>query len=1245
MFTKRIWIVCGIAMMMCLATVVSADRVEQNFNRDWRFIKGERDAATVAQPAVDDAAWETVQLPHDWAISGPFDPKENGWAGKLPWRGVGWYRKSFALDAADKGRRVYLDFDGVMAFPKVYVNGQLAGEWDYGYMSFRVDATPFVKFGEKNTVAVCADTRKHGTRWYPGAGIYRKVTLTLCDPVHVSQWGIYITTPEVKDSEATVRVQTSLENHVDKEAKGALETTIFDPDGKSVATIQSEMPVAATATHEVVQTVKFANPQRWDIAGPKLYTAKSILKVNDRVADSVTTPFGIRSFEFKADDGFHLNGRRVQLYGVCLHHDQGPLGGAFFPRAMERQLEIMRDMGVNAIRTSHNPPAPELLDLCDRMGFVVWDECFDKWDSTADRVNNEPLEQYGEKQIRSLVLRDRNHPSIVIWSIANEINNFPYDKNGMTPENVKFMGDFVRKYDLTRPVGMACHIPQTVDLKIIDSLDLTGWNYNHRYDKAREKYPDKPIIYSESASALSTYGFYELPLPTKKTQYSKKFQVDSYDLNAADWSDIADREFDLLERDRFVAGEFVWTGFDYLGEPTPFSKEARSSYFGIVDLCGIPKDRFFLYRSYWRPDTTTIHILPHWNWPDRVGRPVPVFVYTNGDSAELFLNGKSLGRCTKLKEPADASYYGAVGKYRLRWMDVPYEPGELKAVAYKGDTKLGEAVMRTAGAPAAIRLTPDRTQLAASGEDLSYILVEALDDKGVVCPLADNEIAFTVDGPARLAAVGNGDPMSLAVFTDSTHPLFFGRAVLIVRSDFGETGPVKVTASSEGLKPATVELQVSAAPAVPGTQPAAASATAPKDAIVLFDGKDFSQWTTGSDKPIGWKITDGAMHVVPGSGSIMTRRPFGDFRMHLEFRVPLMPDAKGQARGNSGVYIQRRYELQILDSFGEKPSIDGCGSIYKTKAPDVNACLAPMQWQSYDIQFTAPRWQDGKKIANARITVVQNGKTVQNDFEIPNKTGAGQAEGPSDGPIVLQEHNNQIEFRNVWIVPLDVSAAPNTLSADEKKAGFKLLFDGKSTAGWRGINSDAFPAKGWIVKDGMIVGNPPEDPAQRGGGDIVTVETFGDFELSLECRLGPASNSGIKYLVSDELSRKAKSGIGLEFQLIDETGWRAKDNKLTDKQTFGAIYDIKTPDNLPPQPVGQWIPVRIVVKGSHLEHWVSGRKVIDADRSSPEFTQWITASKFKNMAGFAPLGPTRILLQDHPGTVAFRSIKLRLLQP
>ena len=347
------------------------------------------------------------------------------------------------------------------------------------------------------------------------------------------------------------------------------------------------------------------------------------------------------------------------------------------------------------------------------MGFVVWDECFDKWDKTADRFdpNNMPLEKYGEKQIRNFVMRDRNHPSVVVWSIGNEIDSPPKDPQGLTKERVKFMSDFVRKYDLTRPVGMACCFPYQVAQSVFDALDLTGWNYQRRYAQYRSRYPDKPIIYSESASAFSTRGFYELPLRGSKTAILKQFQVDSYDRNAATWSDIPDREFALMEKDKFVAGEFVWTGFDYLGEPTPYSKQARSSYFGIVDLAGIPKDRFYLYSSHWRPDVTTVHILPHWNWPDRIGQNVPVYVYTNGDTVELFLNGKSLGKQTKAKE-AGTSYYGSIDKYRLCFNDVNYEPGELKAVAYKDGSEIGQEVMRTAGEPAKIRLTPDRKDLS-----------------------------------------------------------------------------------------------------------------------------------------------------------------------------------------------------------------------------------------------------------------------------------------------------------------------------------------------------------------------------------------------------------------------------------------------------------------------------------------------------------------------------------------------------
>jgi beta-galactosidase len=910
----------------------------------WRFHKGDLDGAEA--PGLDDSDWQTVRVPHDWAIAGPFHPKAGGGSGKLPWKGVGWYRKTLSFDEADRGRRVYLDFDGVMAFPKVYVNGQLAGQWDYGYTSFRVDATPYVKFGQPNTVAVRVDTRKHGTRWYPGAGIYRKVTLTLSNPVHVAHWGTFITTPKVSDDVATVDVQTTVENDSDRAADVRLDVTLLYPEAfrsASAAADSVKVTIPAGGKKVAELSLKVGEPERWDVDDPKLYTALVYIRTGDKVwqtgdalLDSEVIPFGIRTYELTADDGFHLNGRRVQLHGVCLHHDQGPLGAAFYGRAMQRQLQIMRDMGVNAVRTSHNPPAPELLDLCDRMGIVVWDECFDKWDQTADRIDGQPpLREYGEKQIRSLVMRDRNHPSVIVWSVGNEIAG---GKEGVTPERVKLMSDFARKYDPTRPVGMACHIPQQAHGPMFTALDFTGWNYMRRYGEFREHYPDKPILYSESASTVSTRGFYELPLPAAKTDFSKTMWVNSYDMNSARWSDIPDKEFDLMERDRFVAGEFVWTGFDYLGEPTPFDRQARSSYFGIVDLCGIPKDRYWLYRSYWRPETTTVHILPHWNWPDRVGQNVPVFVYTNGDSAELFLNGKSLGRRTKLRQipprvniaegkPATASsqqdqnpaamgndgngdtrwraadrepgqwwevdlgqvqpiadveisldggvrdrqyeiqvsrngtdwqtvaavdewkdewgdrvfqgvgadarylrivftklrgratpsisefcayrqsYYAMMDKYRLRWMDVTYEPGELKAVAYKDGRRIGEALVRTAGPPSAVRLTPDRTDLTATGEDLCYVLVEAVDQDGTPCPLAGNLVRFRVEGPAEIAGVGNGNELSLEPFQADHRKLFFGKAMLILRTaqgPGGEVPPKSARASAATLQVATV---------------------------------------------------------------------------------------------------------------------------------------------------------------------------------------------------------------------------------------------------------------------------------------------------------------------------------------------------------------------------------------------------------------------------------------------------------
>lgn len=915
--------------------------VSENFNRDWRFTKG--DPAGAASVNFDDSQWRSVRVPHDWAISGPHHSYEWGHTGKLPWRGVGWYRKNFTLDPSWAGKEVFLDFDGVMAFPQVYINGQLAGEWDYGYTSFRVDATKLVNFGQPNTVAVRVDTTKHGSRWYPGAGIYRKVTLVVANPIHIAQWGVYVTTPEIHKDSATVRVRTAVQSSLDARSNVSVGVVLRDPAGKEVASGATEFELAPMQPHWFDEELKVAGPQLWDIENPNLYTAEVTVRSGDRVVDQQTTTFGIRTAEFTANDGFHLNGKRVQLHGVCLHHDHGPLGAAFFPRAMERQLEIMREMGVNAIRTSHNAPAPELLELCDKMGFVVWDECFDKWDDKADRVDGQPsLEDHAQRHLRALVARDRNHPSVVVWSIANEISDMG-GANGLTKERVAMMRDVVRSFDDTRPVGLAHHIPETAYSDTFEPLDVTGWNYARRYAIARERFPNKPILYTESASALSTRGFYELPLVTSRTDYSDQHQVDSYDLNCARWSDIADVEFDLMERDMYVAGEFVWTGFDYLGEPTPFDRQAASSYFGIVDTCGMPKDRYYLYRSYWRPETQTVHILPHWNWPDHVGKNLPVFVYTNGDSAELLLNGKSLGRREKLKnysppeniavgKPARASsvgtrrgkpqpasngndgnrgtpwvaatsekgewwqidlggvepvadvvlstegnpgdflyridvsddgamwrtvvdhnqwhegwgdqfthgintdaryirvtftdlkndvkavvrdfgvypqsYYQVADKYRLRWNDVPYEPGELKAVAFRDGEQIGEEIVKTAGPPAKIRLTPDRTQLSADGDDLCYVLAEALDSDGNLCPLADNLIEFEVSGPAQIAGVGNGDPLSLEPYVADRRKLFFGKALLILRSDEGPGGPAKVSAEAKGLAPATISLEI-----------------------------------------------------------------------------------------------------------------------------------------------------------------------------------------------------------------------------------------------------------------------------------------------------------------------------------------------------------------------------------------------------------------------------------------------------
>jgi len=793
----------------------SAGTRTESLNPGWKFAKGSHPGAESVD--FSDSSWATVALPHDWAIAGPYEPQGDPHTGKLPWRGEGWYRKQLTLPATDAGKRVYLDFDGVMAAPAVYINGKKAGGWDYGYMSFRVDASEFVRPGAANLVAVHVDTRPHNSRWYPGAGIYRKVQLIVKNPVHIAQWGTFITTPRVEKESAEVRVRTSVENHAAGESPVEVETVLVDPTGKQVAKERKTLTVPANGAQELEQTLAVRKPALWDVETPRLYRSLSRIFVAGKQVDSYETPFGIRTFKFTPNDGFLLNGRRVPLRGVNLHHDQGPLGAAFFVRAMERQLQIMKDMGVNAIRTSHNPPAPELLDLCDRMGFVVWDEAFDKWDGTSTRPSETPIVDHNRKQIDSLVRRDRNHPSIVVWSAGNEIWNLENRELPDSPGLLRKMVECFKELDPTRPVTMAHAVPESARTPLDDSLDVVGWNYQRRYAISRETRPNLPIIYSESASAYSTRGHYELPHPANKTDFPVSLRLTSYDHLSATWADLADTEFALMERDPFVAGEFVWTGFDYLGEPVPLvakgwgsfekkkitpEEESRISLFGIVDLVGIPKDRFYLYRSYWAPEKNTVHLLPHWNWPERVGKPVPVYVYTNGDSAEIFVNGKSLGR--KSKDPQAAN---VMDRYRLRWEDVVYEPGVVKAVGYRKGQAVGEAIARTAGEPARLRLTPDRTSLKSSGEDLCYVLVEAVDKDGNLCPLAMNQVSFNLTGPARIAGVGNGDHHFPAEFDADNVTLFYGKAMLIARTEEGRAGAIHVQATSPGLAPASVSMR------------------------------------------------------------------------------------------------------------------------------------------------------------------------------------------------------------------------------------------------------------------------------------------------------------------------------------------------------------------------------------------------------------------------------------------------------
>jgi beta-galactosidase len=722
-----------------------------------------------------------------------------------------------------------------MANPKVYLNGQLVGSWIYGYNSFWIDATEAAEFGGQNILTVQADTRDHYSRWYPGAGIYRKISMRIVEPTHIPVWGVYITTPVVSNQKAKINVDIKVANFApdDKELKVGI--TVIDPSGNEVISTNKMAPIKNGDTINSNFSLDIEEPKIWDIEHPELYTCVVSLFDGSKEIHHEASTFGIRTFNWTADDGFHLNGRRVQLYGVNMHHDQGPLGAAFFPRAMERQLEIMKEMGVNALRTSHNACAPEVLELCDRMGIIVFNELFDKYGPTAgvQCSTGEYVDNYAEAEVKNFVLRDRNHPSVFLWSLGNEIPDILTDKDGRAAEHVANMVKYFRKYDATRPTTMGCHVPSASEdgRQILDAVETSGWNYGRRYNTTRKAYPEMPIIYSESASAFGTRGAYKLSATDSKTDWKNDGDITAYMLTAAPWSDIPEHEFEYMRIDSFVAGEFVWTGFDYLGEPTPYmhgdlfvqteeGHVARSSYFGIVDLAGFPKDSYYNYRSLWYRGDNTVYLTPHWNWEGHEVESIPVVLYTNGDEAELFVNGKSLGR-KKKKDPdqiktsmqiakgidysvtennEDDPYFEIVDAYRLRWMEVPYEAGEIKAIAYKDGEVIGESVVQTVGEAEKLKLTPDRKNMKANGMDLCYVTVEMVDSEGRVCPLAMDNLEIAVEGSAKMMGVANGDAMGHDVFTDNTHPLFYGKAIIVLRSIPGKSGESTLTVIAEDGK-------------------------------------------------------------------------------------------------------------------------------------------------------------------------------------------------------------------------------------------------------------------------------------------------------------------------------------------------------------------------------------------------------------------------------------------------------------
>lgn len=816
-----------LSALLALSTMAGAQvRTEQTLTKGWKFTR--QDNSEFSKKDYDDAQWQSVTVPHDWAIYGPFSIQNDkqvmaitqdgqkeamehaGRTGGLPFIGTGWYRLQFDAPSFTPGKRATLVIDGAMSHARVYVNGQEAGYWPYGYNSFFMDVTTYLKPGEKNTLAVRLENETESSRWYPGAGLYRNVHLIVNEDAHIPTWGTQLTTPVVKKKFAKVNLKTRFILPAGKNiADYSIQTDIINRDGKKISS--DIRPGNKLDDSFFVQDFVIYNPSLWTPDTPALYSAVS--KVYDsanRQVDEYITRFGIRTIEVIPDKGFFLNGERIVFKGVCNHHDLGPLGGVANEAGIRRQIRILKDMGCNAIRTSHNMPAPELVRACDEMGMMLMPESFDEW-KTAKLKNgyHKLFDEWAEKDLVNMIHQFRNSPSIMMWCIGNEVPDQWNGNNG--PKLARYLQDICHREDPTRPVTQGMDAPDAVvNNNMAAVMDIAGFNYRpHKYQENYRKIPQQIILGSETASTLSSRGVYKFPVQRRSMAKYPDHQASSYDVEHCGWSNLPEDDFIQHEDLPYCIGEFVWTGFDYLGEPTPYYSDwpSHSSLFGIIDLAGLPKDRYYLYRSHWNKEVETLHILPHWNWEGREGEVTPVFVYTNYPTAELFINGKSQGKRTKdmsvtINNSADSTStanFKRQQRYRLMWMDTKYEPGTVKVVAYNEDGKaVAEREIRTAGRPYAIKLEADRSRIAADGKDLSFITVSVVDKEGNLCPLAENEISFKVKGAGTYRAGANGNPVSLESFQTPRMKVFSGMMTAIVEST-GQPGKITLEATSRGL--------------------------------------------------------------------------------------------------------------------------------------------------------------------------------------------------------------------------------------------------------------------------------------------------------------------------------------------------------------------------------------------------------------------------------------------------------------